>query len=102
MGALATESGDDRVHAVSTITDSSTGHLDVDDLLDQLLGRVSELLKADTAAVLLLEPGSQQLVARAAVGVEEEVRQGVRVTVGRGFAGRIAASRRPVVENKGT
>jgi serine phosphatase RsbU (regulator of sigma subunit)/anti-sigma regulatory factor (Ser/Thr protein kinase) len=37
------------------------------------------------------------LVARAARGLEEEVRQGVRIPVGVGFAGRIAAERRPVV-----
>ena len=37
------------------------------------------------------------LVARAARGIEEEVRQGVRIPIGRGFAGRVAAERRPVV-----
>ena len=34
--------------------------------------------------------------ARAAKGIEEEVEQGVRIPVGRGFAGRIAAERRPI------
>ena len=51
----------------------------------------------DTVAVLLLDKASRQLVARAAWGIEEEVRQGVRLPVGTGFAGRIAASRQPVV-----
>jgi signal transduction histidine kinase len=37
------------------------------------------------------------LVARAAVGIEEEVEQGVRIPVGGGFAGRVAAGGRPVV-----
>jgi Stage II sporulation protein E (SpoIIE)/GAF domain len=37
-----------------------------------------------------------QLVAAAAAGLEEEVRQGVRIPVGRGFAGRVAATGRPV------
>jgi signal transduction histidine kinase len=37
------------------------------------------------------------LIARAAVGIEEEVEQGVRIPIGGGFAGRIAAERRPVV-----
>jgi len=36
------------------------------------------------------------LHARAALGIEEEVEQGVRIPLGRGFAGKIAASRRPV------
>lgn len=54
-------------------------------------------MSVDTVAVLLLDITSQQLVARAAWGVEEEVRQGVRVPVGHGFAGRIAATRQPIV-----
>ncbi|MGH9048334.1 MAG: PP2C family protein-serine/threonine phosphatase [Acidimicrobiia bacterium] len=34
---------------------------------------------------------------RAAKGIEEEVRQGVRIPMGQGFAGRIAAEGRPVI-----
>ena len=36
------------------------------------------------------------LRARAAKGIEEEVEQGVRIPVGKGFAGRIAAQRKPI------
>ena len=46
---------------------------------------------------MLLDEDANELVARAAVGLEEEVEQGVRIEVGRGFAGRVAAERRPVV-----
>jgi serine phosphatase RsbU (regulator of sigma subunit) len=67
------------------------------DLLTELLARAKDVLKADTAAVLLLDSSSGQLVATAAVGLEEEVRQGVRIPVGQGFAGRIAAEQRPVI-----
>src|SRR6202035_1364929 len=65
--------------------------------LEELLTRVLEIVDADTAAVLLLDAGGDHLVARAACGLEEEVRQGVRVPVGEGFAGAIAATKRPVV-----
>jgi phosphoserine phosphatase RsbU/P len=88
-------SGHDDLQALANVV-VEKARLDVDDLLAELLGTVARLLGADTAAVLLLEPGSDQLVARAALGVEEEVSQGVRITVGSGFAGRIAAERRPV------
>jgi phosphoserine phosphatase RsbU/P len=47
--------------------------------------------------VLLLDFASGHLVATAASGLEEEVLQGVRIPVGRGFAGRIAAEHRPVI-----
>ena len=62
-----------------------------------LLSRVREILDADTAAVLLLDNSGRQLIATAASGLEEEVSQGVRIPVGRGFAGRIAAERRAVI-----
>jgi phosphoserine phosphatase RsbU/P len=61
-------------------------------LLAELLDRVRGILRADAAAVLLLDFSSGELIATAAAGLEEEVRQGVRIPVGRGFAGRIAAS----------
>jgi serine phosphatase RsbU (regulator of sigma subunit) len=46
--------------------------------------------------VLLLDDSKEYLVATAAQGLEEEVRQGSRVPLGLGFAGRIAAERKPV------
>jgi len=45
----------------------------------------------------LLDEEANELVARAAVGIEEEVEQGVRIPVGLGFAGRIAAELQPVI-----
>ena len=71
--------------------------LDDRDFLAELLVRAKDILQADTAAVLVLDVRSGQLIATAAAGLEEEVRQGVRIPVGRGFAGRIAAERRPVI-----
>jgi sigma-B regulation protein RsbU (phosphoserine phosphatase) len=80
------------------VSDASSA-LDLDELLALLLDRVLDLLRSDTAAVLLHDAAANQLVARAARGLEEEVRQGVRIPVGTGFAGRIAAERRPLVLN---
>ncbi len=87
----------ERLRNILAVTDTSLGRLDVEDLLVELLDRVRDILGVDTAAVLLLDESSQELVARAACGIEEEVRQGVRVPVGRGFAGRIAQVKGPVV-----
>jgi serine phosphatase RsbU (regulator of sigma subunit) len=58
---------------------------------------VQELLSTDTAAILLYDKTTDELVALAARGIEEEVRQGVRIPLGMGFAGTIAAQRRPMV-----
>ena len=71
--------------------------LDDHELLTEILDRIREILRADTVAVLLLDFSAGQLIATAAAGLEEEVRQGVRIPVGRGFAGRIAAEHRPVL-----
>jgi phosphoserine phosphatase RsbU/P len=86
-----------RFRAIQSITDAALSRLDDQDFLAELLDRTREIFQADTAAVLLLDPSSRQLVATAAAGLEEEVRQGVRIPVGRGFAGRIAAERKPVI-----
>jgi signal transduction histidine kinase len=87
----------DRLRRLQALTDAALAYLQLDELLDALLLRIREILEVDTVAVLLLDEPSDELVARAAVGIEEEVEQGVRIPVGGGFAGRIAAERRPVI-----
>jgi sigma-B regulation protein RsbU (phosphoserine phosphatase) len=88
---------EDKLRDIRSVTDAALSYLDADDLLAALLDRVKEILDADTVAVLLLDSSGRQLIATVASGLEEEVRQGVRIPVGRGFAGRIAAERRPVI-----
>ncbi len=87
----------DRLRDTQAITDAALSRLDGQDFLAALLDRIKDILQADTAAVLLLDHASGQLIATAAAGLEEEVRHGVRIPVGRGFAGRIAAGHRPVI-----
>jgi K+-sensing histidine kinase KdpD len=87
----------ERLLRLQALTDAALAHLDLDELLAALLLRAREMLEVDTCAVLLLDPATNELVARAAVGIEEEVEQGVRIPVGRGFAGRVAADRKPVI-----
>ncbi len=86
-----------RLERLQWVTDAALGYLDLDQLLPELLARTRELLNTDTAVVLLLDEAENELVARAAVGLEEEVERGVRIPVGAGFAGRIAADRKPVI-----
>jgi GAF domain-containing protein/anti-sigma regulatory factor (Ser/Thr protein kinase) len=78
------------------VTEAALAYLDLDRLLSALLVRIVEILEADTAAILLLDEETNELAARAARGLEEEVEVGFRVPVGEGFAGRVAAERRPV------
>ena len=93
----AAEGAYERLLKLQSVTDAALTHLSLDRLLDELLERIRVALEADTCAVLLLDEETNELVARAAKGLEEEVERGVRVPVGLGFAGRVAAERRPVV-----
>ena len=105
-GEPAPEAGDspgsvlDKLRDIQSLSDAALSHLDPASLLDALVKRVKDVLQADTATVLLLEPGGSHLVAMAASGLEEEVRQGTRIPVGRGFAGTVAARREPVILNR--
>ena len=87
----------DTLQALQRVTDAALAHLSLDQLLAELLQRMAEILKTDTAAFLLRDVTTDELVATAAKGIEEEVEAGVRIPIGKGFAGRIAAERRAVV-----
>ena len=89
-------------YGVDTVQHDQTSQTLTDTMLDHLVERARSTLDADTAAVLLFDASEEFLIAAAARGIEEEVRQGVRVRVGAGFAGTIAARRRPVVLDRVT
>jgi sigma-B regulation protein RsbU (phosphoserine phosphatase) len=94
---LSREPAAARLRDIQSIIDAELSRLDDEELLTELVERTRGVLGADTAAVLLLDSSSGQLIATAAAGLEEEVLQGVRIPVGRGFAGRIAAEHRAVI-----
>jgi signal transduction histidine kinase len=94
---VATHGDAERLRRLQLVTDAALSHLDLDELLAELLTRIRDTLETDTVAILLRDELRDELVARAAVGIEEEVEQGVRIPIGAGFAGRIAAERRPIV-----
>src|SRR5205807_10036928 len=93
----AEQAASERLQKLLLVTDAALSHLSLNALLDELLLRIRDILDADTAAFLMLDDLAGELVARAAKGIEEEVERGVRIPLGRGFAGWIAAERAPVV-----
>jgi serine phosphatase RsbU (regulator of sigma subunit)/anti-sigma regulatory factor (Ser/Thr protein kinase) len=102
-GVLTEASSEQLLESLRRLTDSALGYLSLEDMLNELLERIRAGLGTDTAAVLLLDHDRGVLVARAAKGIEEEVREGVQLPLGRGFAGRIATEARPlVIENVDT
>src|SRR5215471_10294193 len=93
----ANSNPDDQLRDIQAITDAALSRLDAEAMLTELLERTKAVLDADTAAVLLIDHASRELIATAASGLDEEVRQGARVALGAGFAGRIAVERKPVI-----
>jgi anti-sigma regulatory factor (Ser/Thr protein kinase)/putative methionine-R-sulfoxide reductase with GAF domain len=96
MARAEAERSAQTVQALQRVTDAALAYLSVEELLSELLIRIREILHADTAAILMLNNEGDTLIARAAKGIEEEVEQGVQIPLGKGFAGRVAAERRPV------
>ena len=86
----------DRLGRLTTITDAAIRSSSTETLLKTLLEAVREAVTSDRAAILLLE-GADELVVQAAVGIDDEVASGVRVPLGAGLAGTIAATRTPLV-----
>ncbi|MBN2193679.1 MAG: GAF domain-containing sensor histidine kinase [Polyangiaceae bacterium] len=67
--------------------------LDLDDLLELILGRLTELVEADRATLYLLDEVGGELVSRVIVG--QKVRS-IRIKVGRGIAGVVAQTGAPI------
>jgi PAS domain S-box-containing protein len=81
--------------ALDRIATASLESQDLDDLLRRLLLVLTETMPAvDTAAILLR--ADDALKVRAVVGLEPDLEHGFSVKIGEGFAGKIAAERRPL------
>jgi signal transduction histidine kinase/ActR/RegA family two-component response regulator len=82
-----------RMRQVQIVTEVALSHLSLDKLLAELLDRVRDAIDVDTVAILLLEPDNS-LVAWATKGLELDIK--IRVPMGCGFAGRVAARKEPI------
>jgi signal transduction histidine kinase len=67
--------------------------LEIDDLLELILGRLTDLLEADRSTLYLLDESAGELVSRIVVG--HEVRS-IRLKVGHGIAGTVAKTGKPI------
>ncbi len=88
-----------QLQALQSITDIALTYLNLDDLLRETLARIREIMEVDNCAILLVAEDGEFLKVRVALGPEEKVAPEVRVPIGRGFAGYIAAHRTPLIVN---
>jgi hypothetical protein len=87
------EAAVERIAQLEAISLAGITHLRLDDVLRDVLAAVVAAAQSDRAVLLLREEGTGDLVARAALGLDDAVRRGVRVPMGAGVSGRIAADR---------
>jgi serine/threonine-protein kinase RsbW len=77
--------------------DAALTEIALDDLLEQLLIAIQDMLGAEAVSVLVANEAGDTLVARGSVGLPQTARDWVRIPAGRGMAGRVVATRAPVV-----
>jgi PAS domain S-box-containing protein len=80
-----------RLQALQQVTDAAMAHLSREAVLRHVLDTITLVLQVDNAAILLLDEARQELWVYVARGPEEAVANQVRVPLGEGIAGRVAA-----------
>ena len=93
---LEADRASESLRRLQTVTDIALSHMKLEELLEELLGRVSEMLDVDFAAIVLLEEDGQTLAVRAVRGLASDVAD-LRFRMGQGFVGGVAMRRRPMV-----
>jgi PAS domain S-box-containing protein len=95
---IEAEKATETIKRLQTVTDTALQHLDIDELLTELLVRVREVLDVDSVAILLMSEDGELLTLIAGVGLETDLAtEQVRVPFGRGLAGTIAKTRETLV-----
>lgn len=85
----------DTIGKIQRVTDAALAHLELDDLLRELVEHFREILAVDAAAVLLMEPGDAIMRLGAVAGLDGAVEEEMLIEVGEGFAGAIARDGEP-------
>ncbi|MBD6619673.1 GAF domain-containing protein [Komarekiella sp. 'clone 1'] len=67
--------------------------------IKKLLGWLKEYMSVDTVTLLLPTTDKQNLFIYATIGLKEEITENIQIPIGKGIAGRIAASNEPTIIN---
>jgi PAS domain S-box-containing protein len=87
----------EELRQIQALTEVALFTVERDALMRELLQRVRVALRCDTASILLLDGAGQHFVPAASDGLEAPLGEYVRIPLGRGLAGRIAASDRVTI-----
>ncbi len=92
----------DAAQRLQRLSDAALSHVDLDDLLEEILALLRHELGSDAAAVMLMEPGGERLAVRATTGLGLDAGRGVRIDADDGaVAGPVAAGEPVVIHEPG-
>jgi sigma-B regulation protein RsbU (phosphoserine phosphatase) len=86
-----------RLSLISQVTDRLVRTVDFDEALRTLIEGATELLDVERGSIMIVDRATQTLSIRVSRGIEETVARRVRIPVGEGIAGSVAASGAPLV-----
>jgi len=85
------------IYLLDRVLDLAAHHVDPKRLAEGLLALVGDDMQAMRCSLFLRAPEPDTLYLAAARGLAPHVHEGARITVGQGVAGRVAASRQPLL-----
>lgn len=91
------ESEATRLRLVDALTEVILRHPRVDTLLRELVERIQTIMRVDNVAILRVNAAGSELTMDTVRGPEELAENQVHIPVGQGVAGRIFASRQPLI-----
>jgi diguanylate cyclase (GGDEF)-like protein len=86
----------DELAALNEIGKALTSSLDISEVMQLILEKVSELLKPSNWSLLLLDQQTGELLFQAARGPGSDKLKGLRLAPGEGIAGHVATTRQPL------
>jgi len=95
-GAAPSDHKSDLLQALHEVVEGYNLTIDTDELFTRMLEIALGVTGAEGGSLMLLDEERQELFVRVAVGVEPELWPKIRVALGEGIAGRVAAEGRPL------
>jgi GAF domain-containing protein len=95
-GAPASDRKTELLKALHEVVESYNLTVDADALFRRMLEIAIGITGAEGGSVMLVDPEAGELRVRVAVGIEPELWPKIRVPIGEGIAGRVAAEARPL------
>src|SRR3954470_3540696 len=86
----------DELAALNQIGKALTSSLNIEEVMELMLEKVSSLLKPSNWSLLLLDPVTNELYFQAARGPGSEVLLGLRLKPGEGIAGHVMTTGKPL------